>query len=364
MKNVFIIIALLASFGSIAQKVDLDRFSFSGAYLSLPKEYVEPDKRTYGIRVQSNPRIAPADMIYDRIRVDGYQLVESNPTVAIEVYFDSFVLTGAELKERVEESKDKEGKVTSRRYYYAMVVTYRTEGNYSIRGPMAEDAKKNKEEKPASTNRFLQKLDALDNTSNKTVRNSASINSTYTTREFSNSSEAREFYRDNQRSIKDEITNQWINNTINNINSQLSRKYGFNEQRTNDFLWILDSKSHPEYPIQQDAIKAIKVMMPTMSGEKSIKGLAEGLEPVMSYFQELKTKYASDDKRDRKMRYSAFYNLAKLYYYLDQPEKMIEEANGLIKNEYDESDGATFLRQAKELREDLDRQKMETRHFN
>ncbi|MCU0339248.1 MAG: hypothetical protein MUE30_05135 [Spirosomaceae bacterium] len=103
--------------------------------------------------------------------------------------------------------------------------------------------------------------------------------------------------------------------------------------------------------------------MAEMSAFKSIKVLEKNLGPVMSYFEELKSKYKGSDKRDQKMRYSAYYNLAKLYYLLDRADDAEREAKGLIQNDYDKSDGEMFLRLTKTLREDLTRQKMETRHF-
>jgi hypothetical protein len=366
MKKQLLVVALcLFGFVGIAQKVDLDRFSFDYAHLKMPREYVEPDKRTFGVRVDADRKIVAPDDIYDRVRLNGYKLVEANPTVGVRVYFNSFLITGAEMKERMEEVKDKEGKVTSRKYFYLMRVSYRSEGGYSIKGPSDTDAQKPKEqEKAASTNRFLQKVESLGEASRTAGTSTGTYSGTYDTREFSSSQDAREYYRDNQRDIKDAIVSEWVRETIKQVNGQLSTRYGFDEVRGRDHLWILDSKTHPEYAIQQDAIKAVKTLMATMDGHRSIATLTTDLEPVMGYLQDLKTKYKADDKNERKIRYSAYYNLACLYYYLDQPEKMIEEAKGLILNDYDTRDGRKFMDMANDLRADLDRQKTTTRHFD
>jgi hypothetical protein len=37
------------------------------------------------------------------------------------------------------------------------------------------------------------------------------------------------------------------------------------------------------------------------------------MQPLIEYFDALKTKYADDSKPARKMRYSAYYNLAVIY---------------------------------------------------
>ncbi len=62
------------------------------------------------------------------------------------------------------------------------------------------------------------------------------------------------------------------------------------------------------------------------------------------------------------MRYSAFYNKAKIYYYLDMPQEMMAEAEGLIKNGYDESDGKQLLETARQLVEEFKKTGLDTRH--
>lgn len=108
---------------------------------------------------------------------------------------------------------------------------------------------------------------------------------------------------------------------------------------------------------------AVKELMKGMSANESLATLSQNLQPVMDYFQTLKTKYASDDKQDRKMRYSAYYNLAALNYLLDRPDKAIEEANGLISNDYDTSDGRKHIELAEELKKGLTKHNMDSRHM-
>ena len=351
-----------------AQKVDLDRFSFDYSYLKLPKEFIEPNKRTFGVRVETARSIGvvtDVNLIHDRIQVGGFERVTQNPTVGVEIRFNSFKILGYEIKERVEEKKDKDGKITERKVYYWAEVNYSSEGDYAIIGPRTPNQKQTEAQaKEMEKNRFLQQAN-VSNESNKVMSGSTgTFKQMYKTSEFKNSMDVRDYYRDNQVLIREEITRAWVNSTISTVNQQLSSLYGFEETKGRDFLWILDSKSHPEYPIQQEAIKAIKQLMAEMSAFRGIKVLEKNLGPVMSYFEELKGKYKGSDKREQKMRYSAYYNLAKLYYLLDRPDDSEKEALGLIQNGFDTSDGEQFVRMAKVLREDLNRQKMDTRHFD
>ena len=86
------------------------------------------------------------------------------------------------------------------------------------------------------------------------------------------------------------------------------------------------------------------------------------MQPLIEYFDSLKVKYKDDNKPCRKMRYSAYYNLAVIYLMLDQPEKTIIEAQKLIANDYDKSDGKGLITQANRLIESFKISKLNTRH--
>ncbi len=64
------------------------------------------------------------------------------------------------------------------------------------------------------------------------------------------------------------------------------------------------------------------------------------------------------------MRYASYYNKAKLYLYLDDPDAAIQEAEGLIKNDYDVKDGKKIIETAKKLKELFNKKKVNTRHFS
>jgi hypothetical protein len=99
-----------------------------------------------------------------------------------------------------------------------------------------------------------------------------------------------------------------------------------------------------------------------MKANESTETLEKQLQPLIDYFESLKKKYTENDKGSRKMRYSAYYNLGKIYYYLDKPEKVIKEAQGLIDNDYDTRDGKILIFDAEQLKIIFDESKYNTRH--
>lgn len=357
-----------------AQKVDLDRFYFDVSYLRLPALYIDPAQRTFGVKVISANSVhsiySEAD-VYDKLYISGYQKVEANPTIRVNVNFNDVRFEKTDIQTRTVENKDKDGKVTSRSYYYTLVATYSSGGGYQVYGPRDDDpAQKPADDntKSAKPNRFLQAIvsnDKAPELANKKMIKSGFFTNrlTYSTKEYNSSADASRYFEQNQASIRGELITNYVTNAINEVNSTINSTYGYVPTQSREYLWILDSKSHPEYETQQEAIRAVKDLMKTMSATESLTTLAQNLKPVMDYFETLKTKYTGDDKRERKMRYSAYYNLATLYYFLDQPNKAIDEANGLIKNDYDTSDGKKYIELASDLLKDLDKHRIDSRHM-
>ena len=69
------------------------------------------------------------------------------------------------------------------------------------------------------------------------------------------------------------------------------------------------------------------------------------------------------NKHDRKIRYASYFNLAVLYYYLDDPQAMLREASGLVLNDFDARDGKGFETTAIRLKNLFEETKTYTRHF-
>ena len=361
---------LLMAAAGFGQKVDLDRFHFDVNYIKLPREYVQPDDRTVGVRVGlgGNIRRASSEQaIYDNINVAGFQKVENNPAVGVTFTMNDLRIEKTEMKTRMGDGKDKNGK-TAKVELFTLIATYSTTGRFQLYGPKTGEPRQAKKNPPTQPNRFLKAI-AGDQATNpsayqtKITEQNFPDKITYSTREYQSSAEATQYFERNQRSIQFELITNYINDALRIINEQANTWYGYVPVKSQEFLWILDSKKHPEYPIQQEAIKAVKTLMPTMTATESPEQLAQNLRPVMDYFEDLKTKYPGNDKTDIKMRYSAYYNLATLHYFLDQPDETAKEAEELIKNGYDTGDGKKYLRLANELRQSLEKHRMDSRHM-
>gem|GEM_PF-791913 len=370
-RTLSVLMGCLSLLSAQAQKVDLDRYSFDASYLTLPREYVEPDQRTYGVRVNASAAVSsviPPPAIYDRIQLAGFRKVEANPTVGLVINFGDVRFEKSDLTTRNEEKKEKDGK-TSTRTYYAMTIRFSVTGGYDVFGPIENDPRQQRQAeakaKEIQSNRFLKNAStSFDTPNTRRVSGGFFPNQlNFTTKEFNTAQEATKYLEQNQASIRAELITRYVNDAVVTAGNELNATYGYVPVQTREFLWILDSKSHPEYPIQQEAIKAVKELFKTMRATETTDRLAGDLQPLMDYLQEMKGKYTGSDKRDQKMRYSAFYNLATLYLLLDRPDAAMEEARGLIQNDYDANDGEKLLRQAQTLKAGLMKHRMTSRHM-
>ena len=101
-----------------------------------------------------------------------------------------------------------------------------------------------------------------------------------------------------------------------------------------------------------------------MNAEEPLDEVRNLLAPVISYFEKVKKRYSSGSKADRKMRYASYYNLAKIHYYLDDPDAAMREAGELTMNGYDEKDGRGLEAAARHLKTILKLNKFSSRHFS
>jgi hypothetical protein len=212
MKLIYAILTVaLVSAGSWvqAQKVDLDRFYFDAGYLILPKEYTPANNRTFGVRVVCSPSVAsayPESSIYEKIGLSGFQRVENNPAVGINVEFGNVRFEKSETKTRVEEKKDKDGKVTEQITYYSILVRYSFSGNYKVLGSRTDEkslSRKEKEKtKELENNRFLQSASQADPVKTVTTSGTFPYDLSFTTIEYRNLADARRYIEQNQQTIR------------------------------------------------------------------------------------------------------------------------------------------------------------------
>jgi len=323
-KNLFFIILFLLSYFSFSQSTDLDREYFSYSYVALPSEPIVNDyQRTF----LTND---------DTVTIAGYSRVGNNASIEVDLSFNGTLVENFEIVKVKHEKKNKEGKVTSTRYSYKVKLNYRSTGEINVTNTLR----------------------------GKTYTDKFNSSASYVKHSFDTYSKAQHFYDNNRLTLRDKYSNEHLKDMQEDARDYLNRTYGYPVRAANDYLWILGSKRHPEYTKHHNAFDQVSIAFLKMSYLESTAEIEEELQPVIAYFEDVITRYPGSKKKMRKVKYASYYNLAKIYYYLDKVGKVKEYAQKLIANDYNKKAGRRFLKDAERLEKRMLVNIVNSRHFD
>jgi hypothetical protein len=343
MRNSFLLaIATLFVYNLNAQKVDLDRYWYSTSSRSLPTNPLPEGSRTYRIEVTNSSIISGIysnESLKSALAIDGLKNTEPKAHLNISIFFSDLNFEKTGINERKEEIKDKAGKVTGQKSYYSAWGHYRfgidvyvKDSNFAVLDRF----------QPISTGNLL----------------------TYTSSEFGSQAEAANYFNNNVGEIKRNLAKSNTDNALVTIKNSLKTKYGYPVATYRDFLWILDSKKHDEYKHHQEMWDLFKTITVKFNGAENIsESLKNELNPVMEYFTSLRTRFASDDKTDKKFRHCSYYTMAKIHLLLDNPEAALKEADLLVSNGFDVKDADLLKREANSLIDRFKKNGVTSTHF-
>lgn len=339
-----LILVLLTSFvftSIFAQRVDLDRFNFSASFRDFPDDPLPSEYKTYNVRIEAAPSLGlgySAANLENMISIEGLKKVTGTGHITIIAMLDDIVVEKTETVERVQVTKDKQN-VEVKKSYFATEMTY----SFSARATVYDY-----KGSTVISNHILFERE------NKR---------TYKTNEYSNPVDAANNFNNKILEVKANLSKQLVSSAISSLNSYLNSNYGYAIQKVNDIFWVLNNKKHPEYPEHQKAWNNFKSAIVLMSPDESLDKVKEKMKPVIAYYEKVKTIYTGSDKEAKKLRYASYYNLAKIYLYLDNPAAAMREADALAMNDFDESDGRHLRAVAESLDEQLKKNNASSRHF-
>jgi hypothetical protein len=327
-----------------AQKVDLDRYSFSGTYWQLPGNPLPEAFKTYKVVVSStgsSKSVISNQELIDKVNFGGWRKMEAaeKAHVTVNITVRPMTITGSEIAERKEESKDKDGKVTGVKYFYKV--------NYKYEMDVAMTAARYDEP-----------------TKQLYTGYTAGQSGVFSSAEFGSRSAAYDYKENNGASLRDQFLTEMINTACSKINVAFCNNYGLTEVTVTDHFWLMDSKKHPEQDSMQLMAKFMKTTMKAYTARVLSKEFKESVLPFTRYMQNLPLKYKTDEKADKKMRYAAYYNLAKLALYWENMAECEAFADMLIKNDYDPKDGEGFKKDTKKMKEIYTKAKIDSQHLS
>ena len=298
--------------------------------------------RTYNVAIEGTKLIQPYldDMAPENsVLLDGWRKLPKDGHINIKVKIEDMLPQSVSVKERVENIKNKTGQVTGTKTFYWQEVVYTFAASASI-----------------NDYKGMHIMDqVLSDRENKRV---------YKSPEFPIRTLAEGYFILNSLTVSKELFSNCVTSAMHNLSERLTDNFGFKEVTVRDQMWIVDSRKHEEYDAHRKAFRDMNEVIFGMNASTSIDKAKVQLKPVIDYFESIKRKYPSTSKHDRKIRYASYYNLAVLYYYLDDPQMMMKEANGLVLNDFDAKDGKNFERTALWLKNQFEVSKINTRHFS
>jgi hypothetical protein len=272
------------------------------------------------------------------VRLEGWRKLSQQGHITIKVRFEDLLPESFNVTERVENIKDRAGKITGTRSFFAQEVTYTFAATAVI-----------------TDYKGMHVMDQdLFNRGNKRV---------YRSPEFPIRQLAEGYFMLNSLKVTNELYRSCVTSAMRNLSNNITNDFGYAEVTLNDYMWIVSSRKHPEYEAHRKAFQQMNSVLFGMNANTPITGMREKLKPVIDYFEKIKRNYNSTSRHDRKIRYASFFNLAVIYYYLDDPQMMMQEANGLVLNDFDSKDGKGFEQVALRLKNQFEIANVNTRHF-
>jgi hypothetical protein len=321
--------------------VNIDDYKFTTSYLQLPRKALDTNYHTFSVNVETGLTTVlgfKKEEMEQMIEIDGWKKLRYDAHVQLKARFEDVLIQGSEVIEKVDVIKDRAGKDSIKRSNYYVEVTYSFASSATL--------KDYKEE-------LIQEI-ILGDRQQKRI---------YQTAYFDNLAEAKAYSKYGLLLLSTELTKRSIQDAITDLNNNLTYNYGFVEQTVTDFFWVLNSKNHPEYEAHRRAYIEFKKALGQLTCDGPLDQVRSEMKPVIDYFNSIKKKYNSGDKSDRKLVYASCYNLSKIYYYLDDADAAMNEANELVMNGYDSKDGRYLEAAAVNLKTLLRQTKFRSRHF-
>jgi hypothetical protein len=344
-KQLFLSVAIMLTVGlttnAQTKNVDLDNFRCPVTYRLIPTKPLNPLFFTYSVQVnasKSTENRVSLSNLEDGIYIEGQQKVnkDESPFLSIVVNLGNLIVTESNIRENKEEKKDKEGKITTT-YSYHVEVKYNFESSY----------------------KFFQGDNVL--TTSHSFKSSTIHN--YISKIFKNRKEAVDFWNNNKDVLIPQFTSELSAKTVNEASYHATRWYGFYITKETEVIQITDTKKHTENEAFKAICASVKENFGTMTPNERLK--KEDMEEAIEYFKSIPDRYTDIKlKSDIKLRYAAYYNLCKIYLYLEDLENVHHYADLLIQNGHDKKDGEKLKKSADELKEMLSRTEIKTRHFN
>lgn len=342
MKNFYtLLLALLFVSSLTAQKVDLDGEPVPVHYLRLPDQPLPAAYQFFSVIISSKPGdlaalgLSEASLL-KYTTVPGYKKIEKGGNFNLEITLDDFkYIGGPEIKTESSTTKDKSGKETTT-YSYHVISKYAQPLTLKVR---------NEEDKKLLERIWMER------------------EREYRSENYGNRKELEQFVKNNLRGAVAKKVQGEILSAMREIQSLVSERYGYPDVKNQVKLEILDSDKHPDYTGFQNAYTVAKSAFGVMHPTAPLDSVKMLVKPAIAYFDQQKDKYDASEKSGKKLKYACLYDLALLYFWLEDFDQASTYANAVITNDYEPKSGKRLLEDIEELKASMQKCGHTTRHF-
>jgi len=341
-KSVFILTVLLLTCSVYAQKnVNVDNLRFAYWERLLPKKPQQPMFFYYSIEMDM-PRSVKIHVdegqLQDQLVIAGQRYTDDpkEGDMLVHLKMAPVNILNSTVKERVVESKSKSGEVT-RTYYYWVEV------NYNFEAQAVASISQVKKEAYSLYNR---------------VHTQAFKSQEYNTRKG-----ASDYWNNNREVLVEQFTRECADNAIKKLTTSLSADFGFPIVKTSVLIKTINEKKHPENDLLRSKSSQLKATMEKLDGKTPLA--KEDMKELIAYFKSIPERYTDTElKADVRLRYVAFYNLCRIYLFLDQPKNVKKWADLLFANGHDKKDAERLTEDAESLHKRLNQTIIKATQFD
>lgn len=343
MKRIFFTVGILFFCVIIlAQKsVNVDNLRFDAVYRAVPNQPQNPLFFYYSTGInasKSMQRMISLEEIDNALFIEGQRKDQDlrQGDLLIGLTLGDIIIQNATIKNRKVEKKDKEGRKFNVNYYW-LEVEYTFSSGYTV----------------TKGSRVL--LQATVYPKNSSFK--------YKSSEYDSGRDANAFWDNNRAVLISGFVRELALKTANDASNAASLQFGFPVVRKSDIVKTINEKKHAENDAFRAAASRLKAELESMTPEMPAD--REVIHSLIDYFNNIPVRYSDPgSKADARLRYAAYYNLCKIYLYLDEPENVGKYASLILTNGEDKKDCDRMNKAAGELRGILFKTIVKTRHFN